>query len=164
MYGSHFRRVNVRDDQRVGLLGHGSILTVTSYANRTSPVLRGKWILENVLGAPPPAPPADVPALDDQPGTYESMRERMEQHRRNPACAVCHAQIDPLGFAMENFDGIGQWRTQERHSAIDATGRLPDGTTFNGPAELRNLLVSREEEFVATVTPKTSHIRARPRS
>ena len=154
VYGSHFRRVNVRDDQRVGLLGHGSILTVTSYANRTSPVLRGKWILENVLGAPPPAPPADVPALDDQPGTYESMRERMEQHRRNPACAVCHAQIDPLGFAMENFDGIGQWRTQERHSAIDATGRLPDGTTFNGPAELRNLLVSREEEFVATVTRK----------
>jgi hypothetical protein len=127
---------------------------VTSYANRTSPTKRGKWVLENILGAPPPAPPPDVPALEEAPGVkYRTMRERMEAHRKNPACAACHARIDPLGFAMENFDGIGQWRTEVGHSAIDASGVL-DGTNFNGAAELRKLLLTRQAEFVTTVTRK----------
>ena len=156
VYGSHFRRIVLSDKKRVGLLGHASILTVTSYANRTSPVLRGKWILENILGSPPPAPPANVPALDEaKPGTtYRSMRERMEQHRKNPACALCHSRIDPLGFAMENFDGIGQWRTQDGGSTIDTSGALPDGTKFNGPVELRDLLLNRRREFVTLATTK----------
>jgi hypothetical protein len=155
VYGSHFRKVSVRSDARVGIFGHGSILTVTSYANRTSPVLRGKWILENILGAPPPAPPPDVPALEETESVkYESMRERMEQHRKNPACAVCHANIDPLGFAMENFNAVGEWRTHERGKMIDPSGTLPDGTKFSGPSGLREVLISREREFVATVTKK----------
>ena len=156
VYGSHFRRVHLADENRRGLLGQGSILTVTSYAHRTSPVLRGKWVLENILGAPPPPPPPNVPALRD-PGTSEqalTMRERMEQHRANPACASCHATMDPLGFALENFDGIGRWRTQEGSNPIDSSGVLPDGTAFNGPAELREILLSKREEFVTTVSER----------
>ena len=116
VYGSHFRRITVSDDARKGLLGKAGLLTVTSYPNRTSPVFRGKWLLENLLGAPPPPPPPDVPALQENGGDREarSVRERMEQHRSNPACATCHKVMDPLGFALENFDGIGRWRSDER--------------------------------------------------
>ena len=158
VYGSHFRRVTFDDDRRAGLLGHGSVLTVTSYPTRTSPVLRGKWLLENLLGAPPPSPPPNVPALrdpadGDRPTT---VRERMEQHRKNPVCASCHARMDPLGFALENFDAIGRWRTIDptTETPIDSSGTLPDGTTFEGPAELRTLLLSRREDFVMAVTEK----------
>ena len=115
VYGSQFRRVTLADENRRGLLGQGSILTVTSYPNRTSPVLRGKWILENILGTPPPPPPPNVPALKEngEGGKVPSVRERMEEHRENPACASCHRVMDPLGFALENFDAIGEWRTKE---------------------------------------------------
>ena len=155
VYGSHLRRVSLPAEIRPGLLGHGSILTATSYPNRTSPVERGKWILENILGAPPPAPPANVPPLPEEAVARSvSMRERMEQHRRNPACAVCHAQMDPLGFALENFDGVGRWRARDGGDPIDASGVLPDGTPFTGPAGLRDVLVSRAEEFVTTVTTR----------
>jgi len=158
VYGSHFRRVKYPDDRRAGLLGQGSVLTVTSYANRTSPVVRGKWLLENLLGAPPPPPPPNVPALKENgEGTRPTtVRERMEQHRGNPVCASCHARMDPLGFALENFDAIGQWRTEdaEAHSPIDASGVLPDGTKFNGPSEFRKALVSRKADFVRSVTEK----------
>ena len=155
VYGSHFRSVATHG-ARQGLLGHGSILTVTSYATRTSPVLRGKWLLENILGAPPPPPPSDVPDLEeaDAAETPRSMRERMEQHRANPVCASCHTRMDPLGFALENFDAIGKWRTTEAGTPIDASGTLPDGASFDGPAELRSMLAGRESEFVTTVTNK----------
>jgi hypothetical protein len=157
VYGSHFRRITLPDETRRGLLGHGSILMVTSYATRTSPVVRGKWLLENILGAPPPAPPPDVPELPaaDEGGKTASMRERMEKHRSNPVCASCHAQMDPLGFALENFDAIGRWRTRsEANTAIDASGTLPDGTKFDGPAELRRLLASRRDIFARTAIEK----------
>lgn len=157
VYGSHFRRVTYPDGRRAGLLGHGSILSVTSYATRTSPVVRGKWLLENILGAPPPSPPPNVPNLPERgvDGKTASVRERLEQHRSNPVCASCHAQMDPLGFALENFDAIGRWRTtSEDDSPIDATGALPDGARFEGPAELRTLLLARRENFVTTVVDK----------
>jgi hypothetical protein len=158
VYGNRFRRVTFESDrQRGGLLGHGSILTVTSYPNRTSPVLRGKWLLENLLGSPPPPPPPDVPGLPDrgEGGKPASVRARLEQHRRNPTCAVCHSQMDPLGFALENFDAIGMWRTtSEGNTLIDASGALPNGSKFEGPAGLRTLLVSHRDQFVGTVTEK----------
>jgi mono/diheme cytochrome c family protein len=156
VYGSRFRRVTLTDENRRGLLGKGSVLMVTSYANRTAPTLRGKWILDNVLGAPPPPPPPDVPALTDNGagGKILTMRERMEQHRANPACAVCHNQMDPLGFALENFDGIGRWRTKEGTSPIDSSGVLPGGIKFQGPSELRQLLMGKREQFVTTVTER----------
>jgi hypothetical protein len=157
VYGSHFRRVTLPDESRRGLLGQGSILMVTSYATRTSPVVRGKWLLENILGAPPPAPPPDVPDLPaaGEGGKAASVRERLERHRSNPVCASCHAQMDPLGFALENFDAVGRWRTtSEGNTPIDASGMLPDGTKFDGPAELRQLLISRRDEFVRTVIEK----------
>jgi hypothetical protein len=157
VYGSHFRRVTYPDGRRGGLLGHGSILTVTSYATRTSPVVRGKWLLENILGAPPPPPLPNVPNLPDRAadGKPASVRERLEQHRRDPVCASCHAQMDPLGFALENFDAIGRWRTQgEADTPIDASGMLPDGARFDGPAELRTLLLAHRENFVMTVIEK----------
>ena len=156
VYGNRFRRVTLPDAERGGLLGHGSILTVTSYANRTSPVLRGKWLLDNFLGAPPPAPPPDIPALGENTATRTptSVRERLEEHRRNPACAVCHAPMDPLGFALENFDAIGAWRTTDALNPVDASASLPDGTRFEGPAGLRTLLLSKREQFVRTVTEK----------
>jgi len=156
VYGTHFRRVRLSDPRRAGLLGHGSVLTVTSYATRTSPVVRGKFLLDNILGAPPPPPPPNVPDLpahgDD--GEPASIRERMEQHRANPVCASCHTRMDPLGFALENFNAIGKWRTMDGTSAIDASGVLPDGTTFAGPDEFRAALLMHRDEFVRTFTEK----------
>ena len=156
VYGSRFRRVTWRDERRRGLLGQGSILTVTSLATRTSPVVRGKWILENILGTPPPPPPPDVPPLPERTdsGTVTSMRERMEAHRANPVCASCHTRMDPLGFALEHFDAVGKWREMEADTPIDASGTLPDGTAFDGLSELRAVLVARGGEFVTTVTDK----------
>jgi hypothetical protein len=156
IYGSHFRRVTIPGEERRGLLGHGSILSVTSYPNRTSPVLRGKWILENILGTPPPPPPPDVPALDENEGQPEakSVRERLEQHRRAPSCASCHRVMDPLGFALENFDGIGQWRTREPGGAVDPSGQLADGMAVDGPVALRKALMKRPDLFVRTLTEK----------
>ena len=135
VYGSQFRRVTLTDPNRRGLLGKGSVLTVTSYPNRTSVVLRGKWILENLLGTPPPPPPADVPELvaKAKDGKVLSMREQMEAHRANPVCASCHARMDPIGFALENYDGVGKWRDEDAGIRIDASGKLPDGTEFEGP-------------------------------
>ena len=146
-----------KNTARAGVLGHASVLTVTSYATRTSPVLRGKWILDNVLGAPPPAPPPNVPDLQEKSadGRALSMRQAMEQHRKNPVCASCHAPMDPLGFALENFDAIGRWRTlSEAQEPVDASGTLPDGTAFQGAAGLRQVLLSRRQEFVGTVITK----------
>jgi hypothetical protein len=157
IYGSHFRRVTFADNSRGGLLGQGSVLTVTSYPTRTSPVLRGKWLLENILGTPPPPPPPNVPALKDtgESGKPASVRERMELHRKNPVCASCHARMDPLGFALDNFDGIGRWRTaDEGDTPIDASGVMPDGTKFQGVAGLRAALVAHREEFAYTVAEK----------
>ena len=156
VYGAHFRRVQMPDPRRAGLLGHASILTVTSYATRTSPVVRGKYLLDNILGAPPPPPPPNVPALEETgaAGAGASIREQMEQHRQSPACASCHQRMDPLGFALENFDGIGQWRDRDGGAPIDASGLLPDGTAFTGPADFREALLERRGEFVRTVTEK----------
>jgi hypothetical protein len=170
VYGSHFRRVALGDQAgiRGGLLGQGSILTVTSHNDRTSPVVRGKWILENILGTPPAPPPANVPELkqnNNVNGKVLSMRERMAIHRENPVCASCHAVIEPTGFALENFDAVGAWRNvdntpavpwvrTEGSAAIDASGKLPDGTKFNGPSELRAALLSRPDRFVTTLTEK----------
>ena len=154
--GSHFRRVALDDEARGGLLGHGSILTVTSYANRTSPVNRGKWVLENILGTPPPPPPPDVPDLETAEGGQAlSMREAMEQHRANPVCASCHRLMDPVGLSLENFDAIGRWRDRsETRGAIDGTGELPDGTPFDGPSGLKAALLRHPDRFVTTVTEK----------
>jgi hypothetical protein len=158
VYGDRFRRVELPEGSpRAGLLGQGSILTVTSYATRTSPVLRGKWLLENVLGMPPPPPPANVPPLEEpEPGQRaRTMRERMEQHRVNPACAACHEIMDPAGLAMENFDAIGRWRdTEEDGSRIDASGSLPGGRAFVGVAGLRDAILERPDVFVGTLTEK----------
>ena len=156
VYGSRFRRVTLDDERRRGLLGHGSILTVTSLATRTSPVVRGKWVLENLLGTPPPPPPPDVPPLPESAGgeTLTSMRERMEAHRANPICASCHTRMDPIGFALEHFDAVGRWRDTEGGTPIDTSGTLPDGTTFSGLPALRDVLLERRDEFVSTVTEK----------
>ena len=159
IYGNHFRRLTLTGPHttRRGLLGKASLLTVTSYPHRTSPVVRGKWLLENILGAPPPPPPADVPALDENEGAEapRSVRERLEQHRANPVCASCHQAMDPLGFALENFDGIGRWRAvSEAGTPIDASGVLVDGTPVDGPASLREALLERPDDFVTTVTEK----------
>ena len=155
VYGSHFRRVTLNGPNRAGLLGHGSILTLTSYSTRTSPVVRGKYLLDRIVGAPPPPPPANVPLLEEVGAGRQvaaSIRERMEQHRQNPVCASCHLRMDPLGFALENFDGIGKWRTREGYALIDATGTLPDGTKFDGAAEFRQALLNQREGFVRTFT------------
>jgi hypothetical protein len=157
--GSHFRRVTLeKNDPRRGLLGKSSFLLVTSAANRTSPVMRGKWILENILGVPAPAVPASVPPLKENTertdGKVLSMRERMEEHRTNPACASCHKIMDPIGFALENFDLAGAWRDTDLKTPVDASGELVDGTKLNGPAALREALVSRSDAFVTTATEK----------
>ena len=158
VYGERFRRVSLPPDSaRRGLLGQGSILTGTSRANRTSPVIRGKWILENILGTPPPPPPANVPELKEErdPAKILPMREQMKQHRANPVCASCHAQMDELGFALENFDAIGEWRDIDAAgSPIDATAKLPDGSTFTGPAALRRVLLNHSDDFLTTLTEK----------
>jgi hypothetical protein len=158
VYGSHFRRVTLGPefDARRGLLGQGSLLTVNSYANRTSVVLRGKWLLENLLGAPPPPPPPNVPSLEDSgtDGKPLPLRQLMEKHRNNAGCASCHAAIDPLGFALENFDAIGRWRTSDAGTPVDSRGVLPDGTQLEGPSGLRDVLLSRPEEFVSVFAEK----------
>ena len=162
IHGNHFRRVTWPDDRRAGILGQAGILTLTSYANRTSPVTRGKWVLENLLGAPPPPPPPDVPDLKAREGGEPptSLRALMEIHRQNPACAACHRNMDPLGFALENFDGIGRWRTTEDTGipgevgpAIDPSGVAPDGSAFEGANGFRHILAS-QGEFISTVTER----------
>ena len=156
--GSRFRRVSFADDparQRGGLLRQGSLLTVTSYATRTSPVIRGKWILDNLLGTPPPPPPPDVPALDDKVVSAAlPIRERLAAHRTKPVCASCHNVIDPVGFALEQFDAIGRYRTLENFHPVDASGGLPDGSKFNGVAGLESALLARPELFAGTVVEK----------
>jgi hypothetical protein len=156
VYGSHFRRVKLIGEERRGLLGQGSILTVTSYPNRTSPVLRGKYILENILGTPPSPPPPNVDTTLEQKEGEEpkSVRALLEQHRRNPTCAACHRVMDPLGFALENFDGIGEWRLKEAGGAIDPSGQLGDGAPIDGPVGLRKAILQRPEMFVRTFTSK----------
>ncbi|HEY3839478.1 MAG TPA: DUF1592 domain-containing protein [Bryobacteraceae bacterium] len=157
IYGSQFRRVTLDNQNRGGLLGQGSILTVTSYPNRTSVVQRGKWVLENLLGSPPPPPPPDIPALEahSKEGKSLTMRQQMEQHRTNAVCASCHGRMDPIGFALENYDGVGAWRAKDSGNTIDAAGKLPDGTTFEGPAGLNKLLLTRyREAFISTFTDK----------
>jgi mono/diheme cytochrome c family protein len=156
IYGSQFRRVTVTDQNRRGLLGQGSILTVTSYPNRTSVVQRGKWVLENLLGTPPPPPPPDVPPFQAAPnGKVLTMREAMQVHRANPTCAACHGRMDPIGFALENFDGVGKWRNEDAGKPIDNSGKLPDGTEFQGPAGLRQLMLTKyKDDFVRTGTEK----------
>jgi len=158
VHGSEFRRVTFTpDNPRGGLLGQGSLLTITSYANRTSPVNRGKWVLENLLSSPPPPPPPNVPALKTEAndsGKLLSMRAAMIQHRADPACASCHSRMDPIGFAMENFDAIGRWRDRDGDSPIDPSGAFPDGTKFDGMAGLKAALLSHPQEFVSTVTEK----------
>ena len=158
VYGSRFRRVALPDrEQRGGLLGHGGLLALTSYPTRTSPVLRGKWLLDTILGAPPPSPPADVPALPErgEGGRTTTVRERLERHRQAAACATCHASIDPPGFALEQFDGLGAWRAADEFgNPIDATATMPSGRTVTGMAGLRALLLERPEQFAGTVTEK----------
>jgi len=156
IYGTRFRRVELADARRGGILGQASVLTVTSYATRTSVVQRGKWILDNLLGSPPPPPPPDVPPLELS-GSHGklSVREAMELHRANPVCASCHAKMDPLGFSLENYDGIGTWRDRDGDAAINASGKLPDGTAFNGADGLRQLLLSNyRDQFISTFTGK----------
>jgi hypothetical protein len=150
IHGSEFRRVTLTNEERKGLLGQGSVLTVTSYPNRTSPTLRGKWLLENLLGSPPPPPPPDVPSLKDEKDvSLLTMRQRLEQHQVNPVCAGCHSRMDPLGFALENFDGLGRWRT-----GVDSSGILPDGTKIDGPVGLKNILLNKKDQFVTTATER----------
>src|SRR5262249_32513249 len=154
--GPEFRRVALAGEtHRGGLLTQASVLTVSSYATRTSPVLRGKWVLEKILNAPPPTPPANVPNLDEAKiGSAMSLRQQLEAHRQNPTCASCHTRMDPLGFGLENFDAIGVWRLQDGKFPIDASGLLPDGRTFKGPDELKAILKSDRNAFAECLTVK----------
>jgi uncharacterized protein DUF1592/uncharacterized protein DUF1588/uncharacterized protein DUF1587/uncharacterized protein DUF1585/uncharacterized protein DUF1595/cytochrome c len=158
VYGPQFRRVELEDEARWGLLGKGSVLMVSSHTDRTSPVVRGKWVLENVLGSPPPAPPQVVPKLDEvDPKGVMSVRQRLEAHRKNPVCAGCHATMDPIGFALENFDAVGAYREYEKgvgSARVNASGRLTDGTEVNGAIELRHAILRNPEIFVSTVVQK----------
>jgi hypothetical protein len=157
VYGNHFRRVTMSDPNRAGLLGHASVLTVTSYPTRTSPTVRGKYLLTNILGTPPPPPPPNVEGLRETGSEGEpptSVRGRMETHRKNPVCAGCHARMDPLGFALENFNAIGKWRTTDAGVPIDPSGAFPDKTTFNSASEFRQVLLRHRSEFVQTFTEK----------
>ena len=151
--GSHFRRVVLTQPERHGLLGKGSILLLTSHADRTAPVVRGKWVLENLLGVPPPPPAANVPPLEEQDAGL-SVRARMESHRRSPTCAACHRIMDPIGLALENFDAIGAWRTRDSGAPIDASGQLMDGTAVDGPVSLRRALLAKPDVFVGNVAEK----------
>jgi len=142
-------------NQRGGILGEGAVLAVSSYPSRTSVVLRGKFILENILGTPPPPPPPDVPPLDnDSVGTVLSLRKQMEKHRANAICAACHSKMDPLGFALENYDAIGKWREQDGKFPVDSSGTLPDGKTFDGPAAMRQVLADRMPDFARCLIEK----------
>jgi hypothetical protein len=153
--GETFQRVELDGAQRGGIMTQGAILTLSSYATRTSPVIRGKWVLENLLGTPPPPPPPDVPALEEKNiGTTASLRERLEQHRANAACAVCHNQMDPIGFGLENYDASGAWRDHEGKFPIDNTGTLPGGTSFQGPRELKQVLLNRSDLFTRNLAEK----------
>jgi hypothetical protein len=155
VYGPRFRRVTLQDEARKGLLGKGGILLVTSHADRTSPVVRGKWILENLIGTPPPPPPAEVPAFpEDDPRAPQTVRARMERHRASPACAGCHKVMDPLGLALENFDAVGRWRTEDAGVTIDASGELGNGTRVDGASALRKALLGQPEVLVGTMTEK----------
>ncbi|MGK0297142.1 MAG: hypothetical protein ACI9XC_000743 [Gammaproteobacteria bacterium] len=156
VYGNKFRRVNIEDENKKGLLAQGAVLAITSYPNRTSPVLRGKWVLDNLLASPPPPPPNAIPALieEDDSGKQLTMREAIEKHRANPVCAVCHNRMDPIGFGLENFNPIGQWRTEDAGETIDSSGMLPDGTKFQGPAELQKALLSNPSVIVSAFTQK----------
>jgi hypothetical protein len=153
--GNAFQRVRVPEYRR-GILGHGSVLTLTSIADRTSPVMRGKWVMEVLLGSPPPPPPPNVPALEETRGTSAgrvlSVRARMEEHRKNPACTSCHKVIDPLGLALENFDATGKWRIKDGGSAVDASGDLYDGTKMSGPADLRSALLKHQDAVLLSFT------------
>jgi hypothetical protein len=153
--GPEFRKVELTGTARGGLLTEAGVLTVSSYGNRTSPVLRGKWILENILNTPPPPPPPDVPILDEAAvGTSASLRTQLEQHRSNALCASCHSRMDPLGFALENYDAVGSWRTQDGKFPIDASGILPDGKSFHGADELKTILRSSPDSFARGFTEK----------
>jgi hypothetical protein len=156
IYGSHFRRVKLTDENRFGLLGKASVLAVTSYTTRTSPTIRGKWLLENILAAPMPAPPPNIPTLEssNKDGKPLTVREMLEMHRANPTCASCHKSMDPLGLSLENFDAIGQWRTTDAGRAIDSSGVLLDGTKVDGPRELRQALLVKKTQFATAVTEK----------
>jgi len=153
--GGYFRRVSLEGSERGGIVTQGSVLMVTSYPTRTSPVLRGKWVLESLLGAPPPPPPPDVPALSDSAETSaSSLREALERHRASPACAVCHARLDPMGFALENFDAVGAYRVEDDGVVVEASGALPDGTVVDGPRGLKDVLLARRQEFVETLADR----------
>ena len=152
--GPHFRRVALNGDQRSGIVTQASVLLLSSYPTRTSPVLRGKWLLENILGAPPPPPPDDVPELEETDASTGTLRQQLEQHRANPACAVCHEKMDALGFGMENYDPIGRWRTHEGDLPLDASGVLPSGESFAGPAQLKVILKNQLDDFARCLTEK----------
>jgi hypothetical protein len=156
--GPDFRRVDLATEQlamRGGIMSHASVLTVSSYANRTSPVIRGKYVLGNLLGSPPPDPPPDVPTLDEAAvGTAGSMRQQLEKHRTNPTCASCHSRMDPLGFGLENYDAIGRWRTADGTFPVDSSGTLPDGKSFSTPAEMRVILTAQTPQFSRTLKEK----------
>jgi len=156
--GEHMRRVTLTDSNRFGLLGKGGVLLATSYPNRTAPVIRGAWMLENLLGTPPAAPPPDVEAFRENKDGEKalSVRAIMEQHRAKPSCNACHGVMDPLGFALENFDAIGEWRTKDRYAgdSIDPSGTLVDGTPIRGAVDLRAALIKRPQQFVQTITEK----------
>jgi hypothetical protein len=153
--GSEFRKVDLSGTGRSGILTQASVLEVSSYGNRTSPVLRGKWILDNILNSPPPPPPANVPSLDeDAVGSSASLRQQLEQHRKNAVCASCHARMDPLGFGFENFDAVGSWRTMDGKFPIDASGVLPDGKTFRGADELKIILRQQKDTFAEGLAEK----------
>jgi hypothetical protein len=153
--GEDFQRVELDGRKRGGVMTQGAILSVSSYATRTSPVIRGKWVLENLLGTPPPPPPPDVPPLQESNiGKDASLRQRLEQHRANPACAVCHRQMDPIGFGLENYDAAGAWRDNEGSFPIDSSGTLPGGTSFNGPGELKRVLRNQSGLFARNLTEK----------
>jgi hypothetical protein len=153
--GNDFRRVELKTEERGGIFGLGSVMAVSSYPSRTSVVIRGKFILDNVLGSPPPPPPADVPALnEDELGVKVSLRQQLEKHRENATCASCHSKMDPLGFALENFDAIGKWRTQDGEFPIDSSGVLPDGTMLNGPGSLREVLAPKTDQLARCIVEK----------
>jgi hypothetical protein len=154
--GNDFRKVSLAGTRRGGVLTMAGVLTVTAMPTRTSPVKRGKFILDQILGTPPPPPPADVPALSEKPGdiSAKSLRERLQVHREDPTCASCHARMDPIGFALENFDAIGRWRDKDGAFTIDASGTLPEGQSFKGPDELRKIIAARKDDFLRTLTEK----------